>query len=59
MIRVCLSDGGTLEVIGTMKMLDRQLVVRRCPHCSEVTLWDDHEDLKDKPQQTLKVIMDD
>lgn len=59
MIRVCLSDGGTLEVIGTMEVLDRQLVVRRCPHCSEVTLWDDHEDLKNESQQTLKVTAND
>jgi len=57
MIRFCLRDDRPLEVIGTMKILDRQLVVRSCPGCSEVTLWDDHEDIKDDKQQVLKAML--
>jgi len=66
MNRVCLSDGSTLEVVGsTPPILEHtsinlsKLVVRRCPHCGEVTFWDDYEEPKDKKQQTLKVTADD
>ena len=56
MIRFCLRDDRPLEVIGTMKVLDKQLVVRRCPGCGEVIFWDDYEDIKDEKQRTLKVM---
>ncbi len=67
MNRICPLDGSTLEVKGTMGKLEQLewkqvLVVRRCPHCGEVTFWDDYEDLmsiKGKKQQRLTVTADD
>jgi len=39
-----------------MEVLDKQLVVRSCPGCGEITLWDDHEELKEGEQRLLKAM---
>ena len=64
MIRFCLRDDRPLDVIGTMKTeiftpdeaINKQLVVRSCPGCGEITFWDDYEELKEGEQRLLKVM---